>query len=120
MAKIMIVDDDIDTTALFEIMIRKNGHIPIAVNKSPLAIQTARDQSPDLILLDIMMPELSGIQLCKMLKSDSGLQHIPVIMVTAMSDEESKRDSLSAGAQDFLTKPVLPRSFAERLHALFG
>ncbi len=120
MAKILIVDDDTETTALFATMIRNNGHEPVAVGTSYTAIETIRAESPDLILMDIMMPYINGIELCKMIKANQSIKHIPVIMVSALSDLGSKRDSANAGAEDFLTKPVLPKDFANKLKSRFA
>lgn len=120
MAKILIVDDDVETTALFENMIRNTGHEPVAVNSSLTAIETIKAEAPDLILLDIMMPNINGIELCKMIKATQAINNIPVVMVSALSDRGTKRDSANAGAEDFLTKPVLPHDFARKLKSLFG
>jgi CheY-like chemotaxis protein len=120
MAKILIVDDDIETTGLFERLIRSNGHIPVAVNTSLTAIETIKAESPDLILLDIMMPDVNGIELCKMIKANQHIKHIPVMIVSALSDMGTKRDSSNAGAEEFLTKPVLPHDFAAKLRSRFG
>jgi len=120
MAKILIVDDDIETTALFERLIRSIGHEPVTVNTSLIAIETIKSESPDLILLDIMMPDVNGIELCKMIKANLHTKHIPVMMVSALSDMGTKRDSSNAGAEDFLTKPVLPQDFAKKLKSRFG
>ena len=120
MAKILIVDDDIETTALFENLIRKDGHYPVSVNTSLTAIETIKAELPDLILLDIMMPDVNGIELCKMIKANQPIKHIPVMMVSALSDRGTKRDATNAGAEDFLTKPVLPQDFTKKLKSLFG
>lgn len=115
MAKILIVDDDSQTTALLESLVKMSGHEPTSVNLSRNAIQVASSVNPDLILLDIMMEGINGIELCKLIKADSMLKNTPVIMVSALSDIGSKRDSFNAGAADFITKPVLPRDFVERI-----
>jgi CheY-like chemotaxis protein len=120
MAKILIVDDDVETTALFESLIRNIGHEPVSVNSSLTAIETIKAESPDLILLDIMMPDVNGIELCKMIKAIQDIRHIPIMMVSALSDKGTKRDSSNAGAEDFLTKPVLPQNFAKKIKSLFG
>lgn len=120
MAKILIVDDDIETTALFESLIKHTGHDPVAVNTSLTAIETIKAESPDLILLDIMMPDVNGIELCKMIKANPHIRHIPVMMVSALSDMGTKRDSINAGAEEFLTKPVMPHVFADKLKSRFG
>jgi len=118
MAKILIVDDDAQTTALLESMVKMTGNEPTSVNLSRHAIQVARSINPDIILLDIMMEGINGIELCKLLKADANLGSIPVVMVSALSDIGSKRDSFNAGAIDFITKPVLPRDFAERIQEI--
>jgi CheY-like chemotaxis protein len=120
MAKILIVDDDVETTALFKNLIRNTGHEPVAVNTSLTAIETIKAESPDLILLDIMMPDVNGIELCKMIKTNQAIKHIPVTIVSALSDRGTKRDAANAGAEDFLTKPVLPRDFTKKIQSLFG
>lgn len=120
MAKILIVDDDIETTALFESLITSNGHSPVAVNTSLTAIETIKAEAPDLILLDIMMPDVNGIELCKMIKANPQIKHIPVMIVSALSDIGTKRDSSKAGAEEFLTKPILPHDFAAKLKSRFG
>ena len=113
--KILIVDDDLQTTALLESLVKLNGYEPTAVNLSRNAIQVATAINPDLIILDIMMESINGIELCKLIKADEALKNIPVIMVSALSDIGSKRDSFNAGAIDFITKPVRPGDFAQRI-----
>lgn len=117
MAKILIVDDDIQTTLLLESLVKINGHQPTSVNLSRLAIEVADTIKPDLILLDIMMEGVNGIELCKIIKSDSDLKKVPVIMVSALDDIGSKRDSFNAGALDFITKPIRPNDFSERIQS---
>jgi DNA-binding response OmpR family regulator len=120
MAKILIIDDDVQTTKLLEGMVSLQGHQPISVNNSMEAVEVARTVSPDLVLLDIMMPGINGIDLCKIFKSTSGLKHIPVIIVSALDDIGSKRDAANAGAKEFLTKPVMPKILAEKISSLLG
>lgn len=120
MAKIMIVDDDIQTTALIEGLVKHISHQPFSVNESRNAIKIAEDLQPDLILLDIMMAEINGIALCKLIKSTPHLAHIPVIMVSALDDIGSKKDSANAGADDYITKPLMAHSFAAKIKALLA
>lgn len=120
MAKILIVDDDVETTALFQSLIRNSGHESVVVNNSLTAIETIKAELPDLILLDIMMPDVNGIELCKIIKATHAIKNIPVVMVSALGDIGTKRDSANAGAEDFLTKPVLPHDLAKRLRLFFG
>lgn len=115
MAKILIVDDDTQTTTLLESMVKMKGHEPTSVNLSRYTIKTASAIHPNIILLDIMMEEYNGIELCKLLKADPNLKNIPVIMVSALDDPASKKDSFNAGAVDFITKPVTPDDLAQRI-----
>lgn len=116
MAKILIVDDDIETTKLLEEIIKLNGHEPFSINESRNALKKTEDLLPDLVLLDIMMAEINGIALCKLMKSSPAISHIPVIMVSALNDEGTKRDSFNAGADEFITKPIIPKDFVKRIN----
>jgi CheY-like chemotaxis protein len=118
MAKVLIVDDDIQTTALFEKLITNNGHDCVAVNNSWTAIETIKQENPSLILLDIMMPRVNGLELCKMIKTNPSMKHIHVIIVSAMSDMGTRRDSFHAGADDFLSKPIFVHDFASKLRSV--
>lgn len=120
MAKILIVDDDIQTTALIEGLVKLINHEPYSVNESKNALKTAENIQPDLILLDIMMAEINGIALCKLIKSTPHLAHIPIIMVSALDDIGSKKDSANAGAADYITKPLMANSFAAKIKAILG
>ena len=111
MAKILIVDDDLETTKLFESIIKTSEHEPFSITESKNATNAIEIFGPDLILLDIMMAHINGIQLCKLIKSDPKTTNIPVVMVSALSDEGSKRDSFNAGADEFVVKPIQPKPF---------
>jgi two-component system cell cycle response regulator len=115
MAKILIVDDDRETTNLLEKIVKMKGHQPASVNNSVKAVEQAHAIQPDIILMDILMPEINGIQLCKIFKAIPELKHIPIIIVSALNDAGSQRDTLNAGAADFLSKPVNPEVLAEKI-----
>jgi CheY-like chemotaxis protein len=116
MAKVLIVDDDVETIELIASIIQLGGHEPHSVNESRNALKAVETVMPDLILLDIMMAEINGIALCKLIKSNPNLNHIPVFMVSALSDEGTKRDAANAGARKFITKPILPRDFIQQIN----
>lgn len=120
MAKILIVDDDKETTNLLEKIVMMKGHQPASVNNSVKAVEQAHSIQPDIILMDILMPEINGIQLCKIFKAIPELKHIPIIIVSALNDTGSQRDTLNAGASDFLSKPVNPDVLAEKIANLSG
>lgn len=120
MAKILIVDDDLETTNLFEGIIKSGKHEPFSITESKNAINAIEIFAPDLILLDIMMAQINGIAICKLIKSDPKTANIPVVMVSALSDEGTKRDAFNAGADDFLVKPVMPKKLIELINALLA
>jgi DNA-binding response OmpR family regulator len=120
MAKILIVDDDIETAQLFTSIIKTHKHEPLAVTESRNALKTIESFEPDLILLDIMMAQINGIALCKLIKSDPATQNIPVMMVSALGDEGTKRDAANAGADEFLVKPISPKNFIAQINKLLA
>ena len=118
MAKILIVDDDLETTKLFEGIIKTSGHEPFSIIESKNAIKAIEIFEPDLVLLDIMMAQINGIALCKLIKSDPKTTDIPIVMVSALNDEGTKRDSYNAGANDFIVKPIAPKSFLAQINSI--
>jgi DNA-binding response OmpR family regulator len=105
MTKIMIVDDEKEATNLLEDILKLEGYEPTSVNDSTIAAQTASLLRPDLFLLDLMMPEIDGFKLCRMLRADPKFAHTPIIIVTALCDKDSRIVAYGAGASDYLTKP---------------
>ena len=105
MANILIIDDDKTMTELLKTLLKMEGHTPTAVNDSTKAIDVAATVKPDLITLDLMMPGLSGFDLCELLRHDPKFTNVPIIIVSARDDAESKQKALRAGAQAYLTKP---------------
>ena len=105
MPKIMIVDDDIEFTEVYKVYFRVVGYEVMIENQSSLAVKTATANPPDLFLLDLMMPEPDGFQLCRILRANKIFVRTPIIIVTALSDEDSKLVALGAGANDYLVKP---------------
>lgn len=118
MSKILIIDDDSETIKLLESIIQLDGHETSAVQESKNAIQAVETYTPDLVLLDIMMPEINGIAICKLIKSNPSLSKIKVMMVSALSDDGTKRDSFNAGADQFVTKPILPKVLTQQIRDL--
>ena len=105
MPKILIVDDDITITELMKALVKMEGHEPTTVNDSLQAMEIAKSLNPDLITLDLMMPGLTGFELCKLLHDDPKFEHTPIVIVSAKDDPESKEQAIQAGAIDYLTKP---------------
>ncbi|HCR70840.1 MAG TPA: hypothetical protein DIW23_05305 [Anaerolineae bacterium] len=118
MAKILIVDDDLETTVLLESILKTSKHEPFSITESPNAIKAIEIFEPDLILLDIMMSQINGVALCKLIKSDPKTTNIPVVMVSALSDDGTKRDSFNAGADEFVVKPIVPKTFLTLINSV--
>ena len=105
MKKIMVVDDDEDFTNLYKAALAAVGFDATAVNQSTAAVEMAYLIKPDIFLIDLMMPELDGFQLCRMIRADPVLGQIPIIIITALTDLDSRLVAMGAGATDYLTKP---------------
>lgn len=120
MAKILIVDDDFETIKLLESIMKIAGHDTSSVHESKNALKAVETFMPDLVLLDIMMAEINGIAICKLIKSDLNFNHIKVVMVSALSDDGTKRDSFNAGATEFITKPILPKALTQQVNEILN
>lgn len=118
MSKIMIVDDDIQATTLLEKILSVEGYEAISVNESAKAVQMAKFINPDLFLLDLMMPDPDGFKLCRILRSDPYFSKTPIIIITALDDNDSKVVAYGAGANDYLTKPFHIDELSTRIKAL--
>jgi len=103
--RILIVDDEPDVTELLKYKIEQDGHLCQVVNNPLSFISVAREFNPNLILLDIMMPELNGLQLCKMVRSDPKMNTIPIIFLTARGEVEDRIKGLESGGDDYISKP---------------
>jgi DNA-binding response OmpR family regulator len=105
MAKIMVVDDDVEFTALYRAYLQMVGFEAIAENRSSRVIELAGIEKPDLFILDLMMPEPDGFKLCRMLRADPRFKRVPIIIVTALNDSDSRVVAFGAGANAYMTKP---------------
>lgn len=115
MAKILIIDDDITMTELLKTLVKIEGHLPTTVNDSTKAMEVAGTIQPDLITLDLMMPGLSGFELCELLHQDPRFGGTPIVIVSARDDSESKARALRAGAVDYVTKPFDADEFMQKI-----
>jgi len=105
MPKIIVVDDDKTSTALFEQVLLMNKYEVVTLNESAKTLETATRVKPDLIILDLMMPEPDGFKVCRTLRADPLFKRTPIIIVTALNDLDSKLVAMGAGANDYLVKP---------------
>lgn len=116
--RILVVDDEPDILNLLDYNLRKAGFKVLSAKDGPEAIDTARLQRPDLILLDIMLPNMEGTEVLKRLKTFDSTRHIPVIMLTAKGEEVDKIIGFELGAEDYITKPFSPRELILRVRAV--
>lgn len=117
-SKILIVDDEQDVTELLEFNLRSAGYEVISAEDGASALRKAREQVPDLIILDVMLPEMDGTEVCKQLRRDPSTARIPVIMLTAKAGEIDRVLGLELGADDYVTKPFSPRELVLRVRGL--
>jgi two-component system phosphate regulon response regulator PhoB len=116
--RVLVVDDEEDLLELIRYNLGKEGYQVRCVATGELAIQEARAQLPDVILLDLMLPAVDGLAVCKVLKGDARTQNIPIVMVTAKTEEADVVTGLELGADDYITKPFSPRVLLARVRAV--
>ena len=116
--KILIVDDEEDILELVSYTLKKNGYQVVCVATGEEAIRTARSVLPDLIFLDLMLPGIDGLDVCRLLKADPQTASIPVLMLTAKGDETDIVTGLELGADDYVTKPFSPKILVARARAI--
>jgi two-component system alkaline phosphatase synthesis response regulator PhoP len=117
-AKILVVDDEEDIRELVGLNLTPEGFDVLACETGESALNMARQKQPDLIVLDLMLPGIDGLQVCKILKADDKTRHIPVIMLTAKSEEADIVTGLELGADDYMTKPFSGKVLVARVRRL--
>ena len=118
--KILIVDDEPDALELIGFNLKRAGFDIIAAADGPQALRKARAQTPALVVLDVMLPDLDGLEVCKAMREDPATAQIPIIMLTAKAAEIDRVLGLELGADDYLTKPFSPRELVLRIRNLLG
>jgi DNA-binding response OmpR family regulator len=118
--KILIVDDDLDTLRLAGLMLQKQGFAIAAAGNGRQALLMAKSEQPDLILLDMMMPDMDGVEVTRHLRADDETRDIPIIMFTARTQVGDKLQGFEAGVDDYLTKPTQPRELLAHVKAVLA
>lgn len=116
--KILIVDDEEPIRELIKYNIEKAGFITIAAENGISALSLARQELPDAIILDLMLPDMSGLDVCRVLKNDKALAAIPIVMVTAKTEDSDIVAGLELGADDYITKPFSPKVLIARIQSV--
>lgn len=113
--KVLVVDDDIKTVELVRLYLDRDGYQVLTAYDGVEALRLARENRPDLIVLDLMLPDIDGFEVCRILRQESD---VPIIMLTARSTDQDKLTGLGLGADDYVTKPFSPKELAARVQAV--
>jgi two-component system alkaline phosphatase synthesis response regulator PhoP len=116
--RVLIAEDDPDIGSLLEHYLRKAGFLPTLVASGRDVMPQIKREAPDLVVLDLMLPGLDGLQLCRAIRADAGTAAIPIIMLTAKGEESDRIVGLELGADDYITKPFSPNEVVARVRAL--
>jgi len=118
--RILVVDDEIYIVHILDFSLGMEGYEVLTALDGEQALEKARAEKPDLIVLDIMMPKLDGYETCKLLKADTNTKDIPVILLSAKGRNVDQKIGFEVGADDYITKPFSPRKLVERINAILG
>jgi two-component system, OmpR family, phosphate regulon response regulator PhoB len=118
MSSILVVEDEEDLQQVLEYNLRQAGHEPVIAPTGSRALALARERHPDLILLDLMLPDISGTEVCRTLKSEAATRRIPIVMLTARGEEIDRVVGFEIGADDYVSKPFSVRELLLRIQAI--
>jgi len=113
--KVLVVDDDVKTVELVKLYLNRDGYRVLTAYEGNEALKLARENQPDLIVLDLMLPGINGLEICRILRDESD---VPIIMLTALTTDDDRLTGLNLGADDYVTKPFSPRELAARVRAV--
>jgi len=118
--KIVIAEDNEHIRMVVEARLKGNGYEVVTAEDGQMALEKIRTESPDLIILDVVMPPPNGFQVCRTIKDDAGLKHIPIILLTSKSSESDKFWGMESGADAYVTKPYNPEDLLAHIKDLLG
>jgi len=118
MARIVVADDDVDVRTLVVLKLESSGHEVMSVENGAQAVDRCKIERPDLVVLDLMMPGMNGLEACAAIRSDPDVAATPVILLTARAQAADVDAGLAAGADAYVTKPFSPRELASQVDAL--
>jgi two-component system response regulator MtrA len=115
MARIVVADDDVDVRSLVVLKLESVGHDVVSVADGVEALERCRELHPDLMVLDLMMPGMSGLEVCREVRADPLVSSTPLILLTARAQASDVETGIAVGADDYVTKPFSPRELAHRV-----
>lgn len=118
--KVLIVDDNQDAIHILTAVLKRGGYLVSVAKNGAEAIEKVHQESPALILLDIMMPKMDGFEVCQEIKGSEETRNIPVLMITARKDPESRKRGLEVGASEYLVKPIHPAEVLRKVQEYLG
>jgi two-component system alkaline phosphatase synthesis response regulator PhoP len=118
MKRVLVIEDDKDIVELVRYNLEKDGYQIMASSDGAMGLAQIRKAPPDLLILDLMLPKLSGLEICKEVRKDVGLNRLPILILTAKGEEADRVVGLELGADDYVTKPFSPRELGARVKAL--
>src|SRR5271163_1145912 len=118
MKRVLLIEDDRDIVELVRYNLEREGFQVAAATDGATGLAQLRKAPPDLLLLDLMLPKLSGLEICKEIRRDQSLNRLPILMLTARGEEADRVVGLEMGADDYVTKPFSPRELVARVKAL--
>ncbi|MGB4676977.1 MAG: response regulator, partial [Aggregatilineales bacterium] len=118
MARILVIDDDTSLLQMMSLMLKQAGHEPILANDGHKGIEIARRLHPDIAVVDIMMPDITGHEVCRILREDPETSDIPLLVLTALNQVDQREAAAESGADDFVNKPVTRDDLVGRVEVL--
>jgi two-component system alkaline phosphatase synthesis response regulator PhoP len=118
--RVLVVDDEVYILHILDFILGAESYEVVTATDGEQALQRVREDKPDLVILDIMMPKLDGYETCRIIKSDEATKHIPVILLTAKGREIDQKLGEEVGASDYITKPFSPTKLIERVQSILG
>ena len=116
--RVLVVEDEVDLQELLRFNLERDGYEVLIAGSGEQAVRLVTEKKPDLVLLDLMLPRMDGLDVCRRVKSDGNISHIPIIIVTAKGEDADVVAGLELGADDYITKPFSPRILMARVRAV--
>lgn len=116
--RILVIDDEVEIVSALQIILEHAGYEVLTASEGMEGLIKAKEQKPDLVVLDLLMPKLNGYQVCRMLKFDKAYSHIPIIMLTALSSKDDQEWGRKTNADDYIIKPFESKDLINKIKAL--